>query len=122
MRYADAGYAVLKNDVNVQIGESQYNTYLRKIGVSVATASEFPFVIKVELGNDVIVETVVFEESVSGYVRFGDISYGTDGSLKEFSVLRSYYMNYDIYDQWVDGVIAGDVWDFCSGSKTLFHL
>ena len=122
MRFADAGYAVLKDDATVQISESQYNGYLREIGISVGSTSEFPHEVKVELGDNVIIETVVFEESVSRYVKFGDISYGADGSLNEFSVLRSYYMNYDIYDQWVDGVFVGDVYDFGSGSKTLYHL
>ena len=49
MRFADAGYAVLKDDATVQISESQYNGYLREIGISVGSTSEFPYEIKVEL-------------------------------------------------------------------------
>lgn len=122
MRFADAGYAVFRDDETREISFNEYRNYLENEGrnefLNGVDPSEYPYKIEVEFGDNNFVSTTVNDYGVSRIFRVGDAVYGASGVFQSFNLKLEYSMHY-YFD---DGDIKGDVFDYGAGYMIEFPL
>ena len=120
MRFADAGYAVFRDDAASEVSWDEYKSYLEQQGKNDfknnSDPSEYPYKIEVEFGDSKLILTTTRDRFVNRIVRFGDMVYTDDGALKSFNLKKEYYMHYDINN----GEVWGDVLEYEDGFMVSF--